>query len=95
MPGYRPDIRVRVAEVIRYLPPDLKRVIRAAIRRLCENPAAGEPLHGELEGRFKYRVRRYRIIYRLDAARRILHVVAIGHRRNVYEELAAGDSDPE
>lgn len=89
MPGYRPDIRARAAEVIRHLPPDLKRATRSAIRLLCENPAAGEPLRHELEGRFKYRVRRFRIIYRLDRKQRILYVIAIGHRRSIYQEIAA------
>lgn len=93
MSGYRPDIRERAADVIRHLPPDLKRAIRAAIRLLCQNPAAGEPLHGELAGRFKYRVRRFRIVYRLDRARRVLYVIAIGHRRSIYEEIASRDPE--
>ena len=95
MAGYRPEIGSKVAEVIRHLPPELKRALRAAIRALAMNPATGEPLHAELEGRFKYRVRRYRIVYRLDRAGRILHIVAVGHRRSVYEELAGRDRERE
>lgn len=49
---------------------------------------AGEPLHGELEGRLKFRVRRYRIVYRIDRSRKVVRVIAVGHRRSVYEELA-------
>jgi len=86
---YRPEIQAGVAEVIRHLQPNLKRSIRAAIRLLCTNPTAGEPLHGELAGRLKYRVRRYRIVYRLDRKERVLHIIAIGRRRSIYEELAA------
>lgn len=52
------------------------------------DPARGEPLQGELAGRFKYRVRRYRIIYSVDRQARILHILAVGHRRSIYEELA-------
>ncbi|MGQ0547307.1 MAG: type II toxin-antitoxin system RelE/ParE family toxin [Betaproteobacteria bacterium] len=95
MPGYRPDIRTGVAVVIRHLPPELKRAVRSAIRLICQHPTVGEPLHGKLEGRLKYRVRRYRIIYRADSARRIIHIIAIGHRRSIYEELAARGPDPE
>jgi mRNA interferase RelE/StbE len=91
--GYRPEIGSEVSEVIRHLPPDVKRALRAAIRALAVNPAAGEPLHAELEGRFKYRVRRYRIIYRVDRAARILRIVAVGHRRSIYEDLAARNED--
>jgi mRNA interferase RelE/StbE len=91
--GYRPEIGSEVSAIIRHLPPDVKRALRAAIRALAVNPAAGEPLHAELEGRSKYRVRRYRIIYRVDRAARILRIVAVGHRRSIYEELAARNED--
>jgi mRNA-degrading endonuclease RelE of RelBE toxin-antitoxin system len=36
----------------------------------------------------KYRVKRYRIVYHADRARRALRIFAVGHRRAVYEELA-------
>lgn len=88
MAGYRPDIPQRVAEVIRHLPPEVKRGIKAAIRALSDDPALGEPLQRELEGLLKYRVKRYRVIYALDRRRRIIRVMAVGHRRAVYEELA-------
>lgn len=88
MARYALDIESPAAAVIRHLPPGIKRAVKAAIRALVANPMAGEPLHGELEGRFKFRVRRYRVIYRVDRARRILNVLAVGHRRSVYEELA-------
>jgi mRNA interferase RelE/StbE len=37
---------------------------------------------------WKYKVRRFRIIYALDQKARALRIFAIGHRRDVYEELA-------
>jgi mRNA interferase RelE/StbE len=88
MVGYRVAIRSRPAEAIRHLPPDVKRPVRSAICALLSNPAAGEPLHGELEGLSKYRVRRYRIVYRVDRAKRVIDIVAVGQRRTIYEELA-------
>jgi len=88
MAGYRPDIPPRVAEVIRHLPPDVKRGIKAALRALSDGSAAGDPLQRELEGLLKYRVKRYRIVYALDRRRKIIRIVAVGHRRGVYEELA-------
>lgn len=88
MAGCRPDIPPKVAEVIRSLPPDVKRAVKAALRALSADPAAGEPLRGELEGLMKYRVRRYRIVYEVVRAGRVLRVLAVGHRRAVYEELA-------
>ena len=52
------------------------------------DPWAGDPPHRELDGRFKYRVRRYRIVYRIDRKARVVHILAVGHRRNIYEQLA-------
>ena len=88
MPRYRSAIPPRVADVIRHLPPEVKRAVRAAIRLLEDNPAAGEPLHGELRGHFKYRVRRFRIVYGIDRKHGMVRVLSVGHRRSVYEELA-------
>lgn len=88
MPGYRPDIPPHVAEVIRHLPPEVKRGIKAAIRALGSDPALGEPLQRELEGLLKYRVKRYRVVYALGRKGKSVRIMAVGHRRAVYEELA-------
>jgi len=86
---FRPDIPPHVAEVIRSLHPDLKRSIKAAVRALATNPEAGESLQRELDGLRKYRVRRFRIVYAIDRKRRVIRLMAVGHRRDVYEELTA------
>ncbi len=86
---YRPDIPPHIADRIRSLHPDLKRSLKAAIRLLASDPKRGEPLKAELEGLWKYRVRRFRIVYAVDARSRTLRIMAIGHRRQVYEELVA------
>ena len=88
MAGYRPDIPPHVADVIRGLPPEVKRGVKAAIRALSDDPRAGDPLQRELDGLWKYRVRRYRIVYAVERQRRVLRIMAVGHRRVVYEELA-------
>jgi len=88
MAGRRPDIPPHVAAVIRGLPPEVKRGVKAAIRALSDEPGAGEPLQRELDGLWKYRVKRFRAVYAVDRRRRILRIMAIGHRRVVYEEVA-------
>jgi len=47
-----------------------------------------EPLLRELAGLWKYKVRRFRIVYEIDGKKRTIKIFAIGHRRVVYEELA-------
>ncbi len=42
----------------------------------------------ELSELWKYKVRRFRIIYELDRKARFIMIFAIGHRREVYEQLA-------
>lgn len=84
---FRPDIPPHVAEVIRSLHPDLKRSIKSAVRAIAADPACGEPLQRELDGLRKYRVRRFRIVYAVDQKTRTIRLMAVGHRRHVYEEL--------
>ena len=89
MNPFRPDIPPPVAEVIRSLHPDLKRSIKAAVRAIATDPECGVPLLRELDGLWKYRVRRYRIVYAIDRKARVIRLMAVGHRRLVYEELSA------
>jgi mRNA interferase RelE/StbE len=89
MPGRLPVIPPKVAEVIRHLSPSVKRSIKAAIRAIGANPSAGEPLHEKLEGHWKFRVRRYRVIYRVDKRSNTVRIYAVGERRSIYEEVAA------
>jgi mRNA interferase RelE/StbE len=88
MAAYRPDIPPHVTEIIRHLPPDVKRSIKQTLRSLSADPFTGAPLIRELSGLWKFKVRRFRIIYELDRKARVLRIFAIGHRREVYEELA-------
>ncbi len=88
MAVYRPDIPPHIAEVIRHLPPDLKRSIKQTLRSLSSQPFSGAPLLRELTGLWKYKVRRFRIVYEIDRKKRMIKIFAIGHRREVYEDLA-------
>ena len=88
MAVYRPDIPPHVAETIRHLPPDVKRSIKQALKSLSADPLVGAPLLRELSGLWRFKVRRFRIIYELDRKARIIRIFAIGHRREVYEQLA-------
>ncbi|MEQ1563662.1 MAG: type II toxin-antitoxin system RelE/ParE family toxin [Nitrospiraceae bacterium] len=88
MNPFRPDIPPHVAEVIRSLHPDLKRSIKAAVRALATDPECGEPLKRELSGLWKYRVRRFRIVYAIDRKTQVIRLLAVGHRQSIYEDLS-------
>ncbi|MGH7847237.1 MAG: type II toxin-antitoxin system RelE family toxin, partial [Candidatus Binatia bacterium] len=59
-----------------------------ALRSLSADPFAGAPLIGELAGLWRIKVRRFRVVYALDRKVRVIRIFAIGHRREVYEEIA-------
>lgn len=82
---FRIDVPPHVAEVIRSLPPEVKRGVKEALRLLGRDPAAGEPLRRELRGLWKYRVRRFRIVY--ESTHRVVRVVAVGHHRTIYDVI--------
>ena len=72
----------------RHLPPELKRSVKQAVWSLSSNPFSGEPLLRELTDFWKYKVRRFRLIYEVDRKARLIRIFTIGHRREVYEEFA-------
>ena len=88
MAGYRPDIPPHVAEIVRHLPPDVKRSVKQALRSLSAEPFSGTPFVRELSGLWRFKVRRFRIVYQFDRKARVIRIFAIGYRREVYEELA-------
>jgi addiction module RelE/StbE family toxin len=87
MTAYRVRYTPEAAGRIRKLHPQVKQEVREAIRTLLDTPLSGYSLQEELFGYRSYRVRSYRIIYRLNDEERTIDVVFVGPRRNVYEEL--------
>ncbi len=69
----------------RFLPGDVKLRVRRRIEELSENPYLGMRLVGELEGFWKDRVGKYRIIYKVDEARKTVILYDIDLRKRVYE----------
>ena len=75
--------------MVRSLHPDLKRSVKSAVRAIASDPECGVPLLRELDGLWKFRVRRFRIVYAIDLKTRTIRLIAVGHRRHIYEELSA------
>ncbi|HKY52645.1 MAG TPA: type II toxin-antitoxin system RelE/ParE family toxin [Candidatus Limnocylindria bacterium] len=73
------------ADVLRRLPPQAKRKVRAALAELQRDPDLGEPLERELTGMRRVRVGRLRVVYRVGTAG--IEVIAVGPRRTIYGEL--------
>ena len=73
-------------DLIRRLPPDLKKKIRQGLEEIVKNPRSGKLLCEELAGLRSYKIGQIRIIYRTTAAR--IELVAIGPRKTIYEKVA-------
>ena len=67
------------------LPISVAAAVIETLDAIAENSRRlGKPLMLEHEGRFSVRRGPYRIIYELEEDERLVRVVAIGHRRDVY-----------
>ncbi len=82
--SYSLVIKKSAERELRKVPKEDMRRITDRIRELTQNP---RPVGNEkLSGQDRYRVRQgdYRIVYAVDDERRVVEVVKIGHRREVY-----------
>lgn len=79
---------VVIKEHISRLPNSAKKLIQKAIEeRLTVNPRHfGKPLRYSYNGHRCLRVSNYRVIYHIDEQKRPVFVVAIGHRKDIYDE---------
>lgn len=85
MPRRRVLFQRETAELVRRLPPETKRKVRAALDQLRGDPELGEPLERELIGLRRVRVGRLRIVYRVAQGR--IEINAVGPLATVYTEL--------
>ena len=87
MAWYRVRIPPHVADVLTHLPPAVKRDAKQALQILSHDPHAGEPLEKELRGLWKFRIRSFRVVYRIVAGERLIQVMAVESRETVYETV--------
>jgi len=84
-PVYKLKIPDETADLIKKLHPVLKTRVKAALKSIVRDPYSGKALRDELKGLRSFRVRRFRLIYRIPS-KTIIEIIAIGPRRNIYEE---------
>ena len=88
-PAERYEIRFQPA-ARRAISQRLPEAVAAAVLEFCDaalavNPQrVGKPLFGPLAGCHGARRGTYRIVHRFDEASRIVHVLDIGHRSEIY-----------
>jgi len=67
------------------LPKNVKERILEALEKAAENPYAGTKLRGKLEGLWRWRIGRYRVIYLIDEKEKAVVFVDVGLRKTIYE----------
>lgn len=75
------------ARAIRKLDPQVRNRIRKATETLADDPLRGKPLQMDLKGLRSWCTGDFRIVYRVIEDRIEILVVAVGHRRDVYDRL--------
>ena len=75
-----------IAVFLKKCHPLIKSHIRSGLQSILDNPHIGKALKDELRGLRSHRVKRYRIIYRVNAERQHIEIVTSGPRSIIYEE---------
>ena len=57
-------------------------IVRSPFRH--ENPTTIKPLHGNKKGLYRYRIGDLRFIYQVDREERLIHIVQIDNRGDIY-----------
>ncbi len=87
MKRYRARYTPESGRIIKSLHPQIKALIRDAVDDLAENPFSGHELQFELIGFRSTKVKRYRIIYKVNEEESSIDIYYVGHRRDVYENF--------
>ncbi len=85
--GY--EIAPAAARQLRDLGPgaakEIKQFLEKRVKGAADPAVFGKALSGELHGFWRYRVRDYRLLCRLENGRLVVVVVTVGHRKDVYD----------
>lgn len=83
---YRIDVAPRAARQLRKFDPGARRRLQGAIELLATDPRppGAKKLAGG-EGEWRVRTGDYRIIYEISDGKLLILVLAVGHRRDIYD----------
>ncbi|MBW2603595.1 MAG: type II toxin-antitoxin system RelE/ParE family toxin [Deltaproteobacteria bacterium] len=83
--AYKLRVTDEIVSLIRGMHPLLKRRIKAAFTEIIKDPYCGKALKEELSDLRSFRIKRFRIIYKVSIKKEI-NIVALGPRKYIYEE---------
>jgi mRNA interferase RelE/StbE len=83
--AYKLRVTDEIVSLIRGMHPLLKRRIKAAFKEIIKDPYCCKALKEELSDLRSFRIKRFRIIYKVSIKKEI-SIVALGPRKYIYEE---------
>lgn len=88
MKRYAVEIKKSVLQEIRHFPESVLSRIQKAIEKLASNPfPRGMEKIGGYKGYCRIRIGNYRIVYHVEKKVRIITIIKIGDRKNVYKQF--------
>jgi len=70
---------------IRKLHPQIRPAVKSRIEKLQENTYSGKLLEKDLSGYLSIRMKRFRVIYKIDEKQNKVEIHYVGHRKDIYE----------
>ena len=80
---YKAALTKNFLRELKKLPENVKKRVLTAIDELIRNPFSGVRLRGELKGKWRRRVGKYRIIYRIDQTSQLAIFLNVDLRKKV------------
>ena len=82
---YKAALTKNFLRELKKLPENVRKRVLTAIDELIRNLFLGVRLRGELKGKWRRRVGKYRIIYRIDQTSQLVIFLDVGLRKEIYE----------
>ncbi|MFH2112108.1 MAG: type II toxin-antitoxin system RelE/ParE family toxin [Candidatus Bathyarchaeota archaeon] len=67
------------------LPQNFKEPILDALEKIVDTPYAGTKLQGKLEGLWRWRVGKYRVVYLIEEKEKTIVFLDVGLRKSIYD----------
>ncbi len=80
---YSKEAKTRISK----LHPSIKSALKLAVESLKENPWAGKALQRELVGFYSLRVKKHRVLYKVENSSKKIYIHTLGLRKTIYEEF--------
>lgn len=86
---YRVQLTPAASASFGRLHPDIRKQIKAALKILEKEPFSGKALLPPLDGLRSLKMKRYRAVYQIHDEHRSVIILAISHRRQIYDIVSA------